>query len=225
SDLRIQSTSDTLSLLLQAVGNMKSVAPLVIMAGSAGAFVTNMAPLRASVSGGVSTARTSLSMNAMEGLVGADIEAPYFDPFNFARNCPPEQMQYYRAAELKHGRISMLAALGQIVQSYTHFDDPVFSQSDKPWAAMQQQRPIAFVQIFLAIFAAEVYGAMNQEKSPMGGDLNFDPLNLRPSNPEAWEKTQLRELKNGRLAMLAIAGMITQEHVTGMGVIEAIRAG
>ena len=42
----------------------------------------------------------------------------------------------------------------------------------------------------------------------MGGDLGFDPLGLRPSEQEAWERVQLRELKNGRLAMFAILGMI-----------------
>ena len=34
----------------------------------------------------------------------------------------------YRAAELKHGRIAMLAALGQITQYYVRLGDPVFSQ-------------------------------------------------------------------------------------------------
>ncbi|CAM9605285.1 unnamed protein product [Choristocarpus tenellus] len=200
------------------------------MLASASAFVSNVAPLRTTVSRGLSRTTTSMSTNAMEGLVGSDIEQPFFDPLNFARDCPPAQMQWYRAAELKHGRIAMLAAFGQIVQSYTHWDDPsgIFSVTDKPWAAMQQvyeQRPIAFVQVILAIFAAEVYGQMEQAKNEAGGDLNFDPLSLKPTDPVAWEKVQLRELKNGRLAMLSIAGMLVQEHLTGMGVIEAIRAG
>lgn len=83
-----------------------------------------------------------------------------------------------------------------------------------------EQRPLAFLQIILAIFAVEVWGNKQQEKSEVGGDLGWDPLGLRPDNPEAWEKTQLRELKNGRLAMIAIAGMITQEHISGLGVLE-----
>ena len=33
-------------------------------------------------------------------------------------------MQWHRAAELKHGRVCMLAALGQITQHFTHWDDP-----------------------------------------------------------------------------------------------------
>ena len=81
-----------------------------------------------------------------------------------------------------------------------------------------EQRPFAFLQIILAIFAVEVYGNRKQEENPMGGDLGFDPLGLRPSEQEAWERVQLRELKNGRLAMFAILGMIVQEHITGVGV-------
>lgn len=89
---------------------------------------------------------------------------------------------------------------------------------------MYEQRPLAFVQIFLAIFAVEVYGNRKQEESDMGGDLGFDPLGLKPSQTEAWERVQLRELKNGRLAMFAILGMIVQEHITGVGVLEKVDA-
>ena len=87
-----------------------------------------------------------------------------------------------------------------------------------------EQRPFAFLQIILAIFAVEVYGNRKQEENPMGGDLGFDPLGLRPSEQEAWERVQLRELKNGRLAMFAILGMIVQEHITGVGVSEKVDA-
>lgn len=81
--------------------------------------------------------------NAIEatGIVGFDIESGgVFDPLGFARNCPPEQMIWYRAAELKHGRVAMLASLGQIVQHFTHWNDPsgIFDKSDSPWQAMQQ---------------------------------------------------------------------------------------
>ncbi len=73
----------------------------------------------------------------------------------------------------------------------------------------------------MAIFAAEALGQFNQVKSGVPGDLGFDPLGLKPSDPEAWEKTQLRELKNGRLAMIAIAGMLFAEYTTGYGALEA----
>jgi Chlorophyll A-B binding protein len=44
---------------------------------------------------------------------------------------------------------------------------------------------------------------------------------LKPTEPEALEKVQLRELKNGRLAMLASAGGLYTEYLTGNGPLEA----
>lgn len=38
------------------------------------------------------------------------------------------------------------------------------------------------------------------------GDLGFDPLGLKPSDPEELKIMETKELNNGRLAMIAIAG-------------------
>lgn len=45
------------------------------------------------------------------------ISAPfgYFDPLGLAGGTTPEQVKRYREAELTHGRVSMLAALGFLV--------------------------------------------------------------------------------------------------------------
>lgn len=89
----------------------------------------------------------------------------------------------------------MLAALGQIFTFYVTLPDPVFSQGEKPFAALQQvftERPLAAVQILLAIFALEALGQFNQIKEgAVPGDLGFDPLNLKPSDEETWEKVQV----------------------------------
>lgn len=152
-----------------------------------------------------STVKMALYDNA-QGLVGTDIEYPEFDPLGFTKGATQEQLNWYRMAELKHGRICMLASLGQVVQYFHHPVFPDTVNGDKPFAALNtmiSERPLAAAQIILAIFAVEALGQFNQVKDgQQPGDLDFDPLGLKPSDPELLEKVQLRELKNGRLAML-----------------------
>merc|ERR1711939_98362 len=47
------------------------------------------------------------------------------------------------------------------------------------------------------------------------GDLGFDPVGLKPTTAAALAEMQTKELNDGRLAMIAIAGMVVQELVTG----------
>ena len=49
----------------------------------------------------------------------------------------------------------------------------------------------------------------------------FDPLSLKPKEPEALLEMQNKELNNGRLAMITIAGIVAQEVQTGFGVFGA----
>ena len=48
-------------------------------------------------------------------------------------------------------------------------------------------------------------------KDHMPGDLGFDPLGLKPTNTVELKEMQTKELNNGRLAMIAVAGMVGQE--------------
>jgi hypothetical protein len=67
------------------------------------------------------------------------------------------------------------------------------------------------------------YNSENEIKGTFGavlksnyypGDIGFDPLGLKPSDPAEFAEMQTKELNNGRLAMLAAIGMIVQEQVT-----------
>jgi Chlorophyll A-B binding protein len=44
---------------------------------------------------------------------------------------------------------------------------------------------------------------------------SFDPLGLKPSNANELKDMSSKELNNGRLAMIGIAGMVAQELVSG----------
>lgn len=47
------------------------------------------------------------------------------------------------------------------------------------------------------------------------GDIGFDPLGLKPDDDDEFLELHTKELQNGRLAMLGIAGMVAQELVNG----------
>ena len=51
------------------------------------------------------------------------------------------------------------------------------------------------------------------------GDLGFDPLGLKPTDPTEFRVLRTKEINNGRLAMLATAGFIVQELVDGKTVL------
>jgi|EP00624_Nannochloropsis_granulata_P005370 light-harvesting complex I chlorophyll a/b binding protein 1 len=175
-----------------------------------------------------STVRRSQGRVSMDlsGLVGSDVEIPEFDPLGLSKGKDDETLGWYRAAELKHGRVCMLASVGYIVQGLYHLPDGPFEAS-KPLDALikvSTERPLAAVQIAIAIAALEVLGASIQ-KYTAPGDLTFDPLGLKPEDEEEFAEVQLKELKNGRLAMLATAGLAVQEYVTGQGAVEQLVSG
>ena len=61
--------------------------------------------------------------------------------------------------------------------------------------------------------------AMNEmlsgESSRMPGDFSFDPLGLGKGDKLA--RKRLVEVKNGRLAMLAVSGIVHHQFITGKG--------
>ncbi|CAB1097299.1 LHCP [Ectocarpus sp. CCAP 1310/34] len=60
-------------------------------------------------------------------------------------------------------------------------------------------------------------GGLREEYSP--GDLGFDPAKIKPKNPVLVKKMQNKEISNGRLAMIGIAGMLVPELVNGQDIL------
>lgn len=58
----------------------------------------------------------------------------------------------------------------------------------------------------------------------VNGDLGFDPLGLKPSDESKFDELRTKELQNGRLAMIGVAGIVAQELVNGKGVLENLFA-
>ena len=46
------------------------------------------------------------------------------------------------------------------------------------------------------------------------GNLGFDPLGLTPKDSKDFDLMRTKEINNGRLAMIGIAGIVAQELIT-----------
>ena len=58
-----------------------------------------------------------------------------------------------------------------------------------------------------------------REGGVVAGDLGWDPLKLMPKDPAAADKMRLKELKNGRLAMLSIMAIFGHQASFGESLI------
>jgi len=171
----------------------------------------------------------------------AGVTAPlgFFDPLGFTTNFDADRQThmneqgklfFYREVEVKHGRVAMLASLGFVVAEQFH---PLYGGNiDVPSYVAFQQTPlqtfwpavvaaIALPEIFSVFSFEEPKNLMKWDKTwrmktdRLPGDLGFDPLGLKPQDAKELKATQTKELNNGRLAMIAAAGMIAQEVATG----------
>merc|ERR1711972_133196 len=161
------------------------------------------------------------------GLPGNIAPAGNWDPANLLEGTSKEEVYRWREAEITHGRVGMLASLGFLVQEFWH---PLFTADGGPAIEQIPKLPPAlWVAMTIGIGAAEALRiqagwanpyekmenvqALKPEYYP--GDLGFDPLGLKPTDPTELRAMQEKELSHGRLAMLAAAGFMAQEAVTG----------
>jgi len=155
----------------------------------------------------------------------------FFDPVGFCSaggdNPASEgKIRFYREVEVKHARVAMLAALGFPVAEQFH---PLFGGNiDAPSYVAFQQTPLQtfWPAVVIAIAVIEIFSVIPAFKDPteetwaiksshLAGDYGWDPLGLKPTSEAELKEMQTKELNNGRLAMIAAAGMIAQELASG----------
>jgi hypothetical protein len=162
-----------------------------------------------------SSAQTSLAAWKDETVVGIIAPTGFFDPLGLSKGKSDEIMEFYREAELKNGRVAMAACLGWYLNAGgVH---PAFNSelSNNPLEAAQQLPLVGWLQVFLGCGAIEWLA--EQIKTRPGykpGDLLGASYWVDDSD-EGWVDYQNKELSNGRLAMVAIMGMITQDTLYG----------
>jgi len=175
----------------------------------------------------------------------AGVTAPlgFWDPIGYTKegtypNYASEgRVRFLREAELKNGRVAMLAALGFVVaEQYPIFFHGSFNgPSIKTWTEIGLQGNF-WPGVILCIAIPEVFSLFNHkdprrtgewrshktEQEP-GSYLNFDPLGLKPKDPASLRVMQDKEINNGRLAMIGISGMVAQELVNGQKIVDTLQ--
>mmetsp|Transcript_2844 Transcript_2844/g.8577 ORF Transcript_2844/g.8577 Transcript_2844/m.8577 type:complete len:210 (-) Transcript_2844:93-722(-) len=168
----------------------------------------------------------------IRALAGVSAPLGFWDPLNFSVGETEGKIRFYREVEIKHGRVAMLAALGFVIGEQWHplwgggIDAPSYiAFQETPlqifWPAVVMaiglqeassvftfQRPFDFFYV-----EASAPWLIKTDHSP--GDLKFDPLGLKPTDPAELLEMETKELNHGRAAMFGIAGMVAQELVTG----------
>jgi len=154
--------------------------------------------------GGVSAIPFLVTPAHLDGSMAGD---KGFDPMNLGSGF---NMKYLREAELKHGRICMLAFIGyiQVDLGNTWPGAPKVSSLAAHDASVQNGSMMALllaVGLMESLSYVAIYEMLSGETDRKPGDYGFDPLNYKSQK----DYSEV-EITHCRAAMLAFSGMITQ---------------
>lgn len=134
----------------------------------------------------------------------------------------------YREAEIRHGRLAMLAAviwplqemLDRFILPEDQFGPLIYGPVTLPYF------PLAMTAIMLLLGYLDIYSKAIKDMDQIGeafipGDCFWDPLQILLGAPDRMKRNmQERELFNGRAAMLAVSAYILEEALTHNALIE-----
>jgi hypothetical protein len=145
----------------------------------------------------------------LRGYIGDDIA---FDPFRISDYIP---MDYLRESELKHGRVAMAAAAGFIAVDLGFVVHPLGKgiSSAEAHTVMTANGVMGNALVFIGLAEIVSYIGIAEMLQGSGREPGYFGLGsklLEKKSKEAADKTKYQEIMNGRLAMLAFGGMVTQ---------------
>ena len=79
---------------------------------------------------------------------------------------------------------------------------------------------VGLISIIEGLGVQKVWANGKVRTDVVNGDLGFNPLSLKPDVEDKFAELQTKELNNGLLAMIGVAGAIVQELVNDKGIFE-----
>ena len=174
---------------------------------------------------------STTSLKAFEDALGAQPPLGVFDPMGMLNGADEERFDRLRYVELKHGRISQLAFLGQITtragihlpgnidyagNSFDSFPNGVAALIGPDAIPFEGQgQIIAFIGLLEVAFMRDVPGTGNEHV----GDFRNGYIDFGWDTFTEEEKLSKRaiELNNGRAAMMGILGLMVHEEIIPLG--------
>jgi hypothetical protein len=167
----------------------------------------------------VTSRMTALSAADYSKEIGAQAPLGFFDPLKLTEGASQEEFDRLRYCELKHGRIAMLAIVGNLVTlAGVRFpgmlsSDIAFADMPSGLAGLAAVPAAGLVQMIIFIFCMEV--GTSTLKGEFPGDFTGTPgqPDFKWKNQSAAWKTNKRaiELNNGRAAMMGIWALVLHE--------------
>merc|ERR1719401_1458796 len=139
--------------------------------------------------------------------VGAMAPLGYFDPLGFTKTGDEEGFRKLREAELKHGRVAMMASVGLVGQHFIKF--PFFEKTPAGLGAMYSgEGVLGFFGLFVLSGIMELAWRPREDREP--GNFG-DPFGVKMYD----EETRNKEISNGRFAMICVLGIFAAEIASG----------
>merc|ERR1719296_652242 len=193
------------------------IAALAALVGSAAAF----AP--------ASTGKASTALSAFESELGVQPPLGFFDPLGLLDDADQDRFDRLPYVEIKHGRVAMLAFLGQIVtRAGIHppgaidYAGDSFDSFGNGWAAIDgpnaiPQAGVSQILLFAGFLEANVMKDIEGTGNEFVGDFRNGSLDFGWDTFDEETKATKRgiELNNGRAAMMGILGLMVHEQLGG----------
>ena len=232
-----QSTQPTLRGTQQRSAAGTSAAGVSLGLGAMGLAAALVRPALPAVRAGVVRCAYDAS-----GEIGACDPLLFWDPVGYCQDgCTKEDFDRRRAVELKHGRLCMVASIGMLWPDvFGKFDGYLspsqnlkFADVPSGIAAVSKVPLEGWLQVLLVaglietqLFKDQSFGGFAYGKyGAEPGNFGTGYWGRKIQDPAERRLKLTTELNNGRLAMIAMAGMLIQNGLTGQSPIEQLQAG